>query len=81
MEKYLEGSQFSEVELSEFDFEIIKAVINEQEYEKDQTSKYLAGITLLVLMLTQISSLWTKFIIGAAYNYSGKHDGVPKYDI
>lgn len=36
---------------------------------------------LVVLMLTQISSLWTKFIIGAAYNYGGANLGVPKYDI
>ena len=56
-------------------------MINQQEYAKDQASKYLAGITLFVLMLTQISSLWTKFIIGAAYNYAGAHLGEPKYDI
>ena len=56
-------------------------MINQQEYAKDQASKYLAGITLLVLMLTQISSLWTKFIIGAAYNYDGVHLDEPKYDI
>ena len=32
-------------------------------------------------MLSQISALWTKFIIGAAYNYEGKNSGDPKYDI
>lgn len=36
---------------------------------------------LAVLMLSQISALWTKFIIGAAYNYEGDNSGDPKFDI
>ena len=32
-------------------------------------------------MLSQISALWTKFIIGAAYNYQGVHSGEPRWDI
>lgn len=34
-----------------------------------------------MLMLIQISSLLTKFLIGAAFNYQGKHSGDEKYDI
>jgi len=36
---------------------------------------------LAVLMMSQISALWTKFIIGAAYNYQGDHTGYAKWDI
>jgi len=32
-------------------------------------------------MSVQLSNLWTKFIIGAAYNYEGVHTGEAKWDI
>ena len=32
-------------------------------------------------MFVQISTMWSKFIIGSAYNYDGNHTGNPKYDI
>lgn len=32
-------------------------------------------------MSTQISALWTKFIIGSAYNYEGNHINQTRYDI
>jgi hypothetical protein len=32
-------------------------------------------------MSVQLSNLWTKFIIGAAYNYQGVHTGEAKWDI
>jgi len=68
-----------ESSLSRLELEIVRAQIQTIQFTPDKLC-FSYGV-LAVLMLSQISALWTKFIIGAAYNYQGKNSNDPKYDI
>ena len=58
-----------ESSLSRLELEIVRAQIQTIQFTPDKLC-FSYGV-LAVLMLSQISALWTKFIIGAAYNYEG----------
>jgi hypothetical protein len=51
------------------ELEIVRAQIQTIQFTPDKL--WFSYGVLAVLMLSQISALWTKFIIGAAYNYEG----------
>jgi hypothetical protein len=67
--------------LSEIDLEVVRAEITRADYIVDNPQISYSNLILGLLMAIQVSSLWSKFIIGAAFNYEGVHAGVPKYDI
>lgn len=67
--------------VTDFDLEIVRAEVTTKEFEVNKERRGAAFLILAMLMLVQISSLLTKFIISAAYNYEGKNTGDPKYDI
>lgn len=71
----------SVVAMSEFELEIVRAEVTTIEFNQDKDKKWFSFCILAMLMGTQISSLWTKFIIGSAYNYDGVHNGEPRWDI
>lgn len=52
-----------------------------KEFASSEKKQFYSYCVLALLMLIQISSLWSKFIIGAAYNYQGDHSGDSKFDI
>ena len=67
--------------LSEIDLEVVRAEITRADYAADKPQISYSYLILGLLMAIQVSSLWSKFIIGAAFNYEGAHVGEPKYDI
>lgn len=67
--------------MSEVELEVVRAEVTCQEFEKDTAKQSFSYLVLALLMSVQLSNLWTKFIIGAAYNYKGVHTGEAKWDI
>jgi hypothetical protein len=60
--------------LTDVDLEVVRAEVTRLEFEKQEERRFYSWAVLGLLMLVQISSLLTKFIIGAAYNYQGDND-------
>lgn len=67
--------------LSEVELEVIRAEVTRQEFDVNDQRQKFVGIVVVMLCLIQISTMWTKFIINAAFYYDGKHKDDPKYDI
>ena len=74
-ESVLMNSQKYSVEsgLTVEEIEVVRAEVTRQEFTKDTKLQSYSYYVLAMLMLVQVSSLWTKFIIGAAYNFQGAH--------
>ena len=70
-----QGTVFTEIEV-----EILRAKAEEDNYDVRTESRYYSYLVLSALLLVNISVQWSKFIIGAAYNYQGEHTG-PKWNI